>query len=306
MSGRPVIFPPPLRAGSTLALVSPASPPLDPESIPEIIARLEGEGFRVKPGQYLGRRDGYLAGSDAQRAEDFNAAWADPEVRGILSLRGGYGSCRILPLIDYAVIRANPKPFFGYSDITALHAAIFKEAGVVTFHGPNGTEAFLPGNREYMKRLILGGDGAEVFSSASAKGAVIEKLVEGKASGCLLGGNMTSLLRLLGTPYAPDFEGAILFLEDIGEKAYRLDGMFTQLRLAGALEKICGLVLGRFTHSDEAERARIDECLKREAKQIGVPCVMGAPIGHFPEQIIVPHGAMAELSADEKKLTLIP
>ena len=303
MNAGEVLFPPRLHEGATLALVAPASPPLEPEKIPEITARLEREGFRVKPGKHLGKRDGYLAGTDAERAKDFNAAWADPEVHGILALRGGYGSCRILPLLDYEAMRVTPKPFFGYSDNTALHAAIFKEARLVTFHGPNGTEAFLESNREYMRRMFFTGGQAELF--ATSLGGRLSTVVHGKISGRLIGGNMTCLVRLLGTPYAPDFKDAILFLEDIGEKAYRIDGMFTQLRLAGVLEKMRGLVLGRFTHSDEAEARRVEECLMREARAIGVACVMRAPIGHFPEQVIVPHGAMAELDADDKKLRVV-
>ena len=304
MSERAVLFPPRLREGSTLALVAPASPPLEPERIPEIVERLRAAGFRVKPGKHLEARDGYLAGTDAERAEDVNGAWADAKVDGVLALRGGYGSCRILPLLDYAAMRAHPKPFFGYSDNTALHQAILKEAGLVTFHGPNGSEAFLPSNAGYMKQVWFQ-DETEIFSPALKNGDKLATLVRGQAQGRLMGGNMTCLVRLLGTPYVPDFAGMILFLEDIGEKAYRVDGMFTQLRLAGALAHLSGLVLGRFMHNDQSEQQRIEDCLRREAKAIGVPCVMGAPIGHFPGQIIAPHGARAELDAVKKSLRRI-
>jgi muramoyltetrapeptide carboxypeptidase len=304
MSERAVLFPPRLREGATLALVAPASPPLEPERIPEIVERLRAAGFRVKPGKHLEKRDGYLAGTDADRAADFNSAWIDEEVDGILALRGGYGSCRLLPLLDYPAMRAHPKPFFGYSDNTALHQAILKEAGLVTFHGPNGSEAFLPSNTEYMKRAWFK-DEPELFSPAFKNGDKVATLVKGQAQGRLMGGNMTCLVRLLGTPYAPDFAGAILFLEDIGEKAYRVDGMFTQLRLAGAWAQISGLVLGKFSHTDEREQQRIDDCLRREAVAVGLPCVTGAPIGHFPEQIVVPHGARAELDATKKILRRI-
>jgi len=129
-------------------------------------------------------------------------------------------------------------------------------------------------------------------------------LVEGRARGRLIGGNMTCLLRLPGTSFAPDFRGTILFLEDIGEKAYRVDGMFTHLRLAGVLAQIGGLILGRFTHPDEGENERIRACLEREARAIGVPCVAHASIGHFPEQVILPHGAEAELDAGARTLRL--
>jgi muramoyltetrapeptide carboxypeptidase len=283
-------------------VVAPASPPLEPEKTPAALARLTAQGFRVKRGKHLEKRDGYLAGSDEERAEDLNALFADDEVEGIIALRGGYGSCRLLPLLDYAAIRAQPKLFLGYSDNTALHHALLKESGLVTFHGPNAMEAFLPSNTAYLRRVLLGaGRESELFSGGDA----LKTIIPGRASGRLIGGNMTCLLRLLGTPYAPDFRGAILFLEDTGEKAYRVDGMFTHLRLAGALSQIGGLVLGRFDHGDEMERWRIDGCLQREAENIGVPCVSGAPIGHFPEQIVVPHGVEAELNAGEKVLRRI-
>jgi muramoyltetrapeptide carboxypeptidase len=322
-----LIFPPRLAIGDTIGIVAPASPPDKPEVIDEAIGRFTAQGFKVKPGKNLRKRDGYLAGSDEERAADINAFFADPEVRGIFALRGGYGSCRILPLLDYAVIRANPKPLVGYSDITAMHLAILVKAGLVTFHGSNASSAFTEGNIAACKRMLMEGsrrplsDGSEtpalgdrglpsegesetLFSRNDPHGAKVKTVVAGRVKGQLLGGNMTCLLRLIGTPYVPDFRGAILFLEDTCEKAYRIDGMFTHLRLAGILSQIGGLVIGQFDHDDPAEQTRITACLQREAERIGVPCVSGAPIGHFPEQIIVPQGVEAELDAGEGKLSL--
>ena len=313
MSAPSILFPPRLVSGDTIGIAAPASPPDKPEIIDEAIARFTAQGFKIKPGKYLRKRDGYLAGSDEERAADINALFADPEVKGIFALRGGYGSCRILPLLDYAAIRANPKPLVGYSDITAMHLAILVKTGLVTFHGSNASSAFQPGNIAACKRMLMASEvtgagpcaGSEIlFSRDATNGASLKTIVPGRAKGQLLGGNMTCLLRLLGTPYAPDFRNAILFLEDTGEKAYRVDGMFTHLRLAGILSQIGGLVLGQFDHADPAEQARITACLQREAERIGVPCVSGAPIGHFPEQIIVPQGAQAELDADAGILSI--
>jgi len=153
------------------------------------------------------------------------------------------------------------------------------------------------------------GDGPQILFSREGTvrpdAAKIKTVVPGRVSGQLIGGNMTCLLRLIGTPYAPDFRGVILFLEDTGEKAYRLDGNFTHLRLAGVLDQIGGLILGQFDHPDPAEQTRIAACLQREAERIGVPCVSGAPIGHFAEQIMVPQGVQAELNADAGLLKLI-
>jgi muramoyltetrapeptide carboxypeptidase len=331
MSAPSLLFPPRFAPGDTIGIAAPASPPDKPEVIDEAISRFTALGFKIKPGKSLRQRDGYLAGSDEERATDINALFADPEVRGIFALRGGYGSCRILPLLDYAAIRANPKPLVGYSDITAMQLAILVKAGLVTFHGSNASSAFKPENAETFQRMLMEGsrrrgtcppgDGAEtlalgdrglpledgseiLFSRNDPNSASLKTVVPGRAKGQILGGNMTCLLRLLGTPYAPDFRNAILFLEDTTEKAYRVDGMFTHLRLAGILSQISGLVLGQFDHTDPAEQIRITACLQREAERIGVPCVSGAPIGHFPEQIIVPQGVQAELDAGEGKLSL--
>jgi len=300
----PLLIPPRLALGDTIGLVAPASSTERPGRIDEVIAHLEGQGFGVKAGANLRQRAGYLAGTDAERAADINAMFADPEVKAVFALRGGYGSCRILPLIDYAAVRANPKPFLGYSDITALHHALLVKAGLVTYHGPNANEAFQSGNEVALRSALMEpAQERPLFSREMKGGDAIRCEVPGRVKGRLLGGNMTCLLRLLGTPYAPDFTGAILFLEDIGEKAYRIDGMFTHLRLAGVLDQIAGLVLGRFDHADMEERARIETFLREEAARIGKPCVSHAPIGHFPEQIVVPIGIMAELDAEAGRLT---
>jgi muramoyltetrapeptide carboxypeptidase len=278
----PLIIPPRLAPGGTIGLVAPASSTERPERIDEVIAHLTSQGFGVKESRNLRRRTGYLAGTDEERAADLHALFADPEVHAIFALRGGYGSCRILPLLDFDLIRANPKPFVGCSDITALHHAMLAKAGLARM--------------DPVKESVI-------FSREEKGGADIRSVVPGAATGRLLGGNMTCLMRLLGTPYAPDFNGAILFLEDIGEKAYRVDGMFTQLRLAGVLSQIAGLVLGRFDHTDPEEQTRIDAFLEEEAKRIGRPCLSHAPIGHFPEQVVMPVGMMAELHAEACRVT---
>jgi muramoyltetrapeptide carboxypeptidase len=301
---QPLLIPPRLALGDTIGLVAPASSTEKPERIDEVIAHFKAQGFAVKEGRHLRDRTGYIAGSDVDRAADFNAMFADPEVKAIFALRGGYGSCRILPLVDYAAVRANPKPFVGYSDITALHQALFVKAGLVTYHGPNANEAWQPGNNAALRRALM--DPVQktlIFSREKKGGESIVCNVPGAATGRLLGGNMTCLLRLIGTPYAPDFTGAILFLEDIDEKAYRVDGMFTHLRLAGVLDQIGGLILGRFSHSDPEKQERISAFLHEEAARIGKPCISHAPIGHFPEQTVMPVGTMAELHAEARRVT---
>jgi muramoyltetrapeptide carboxypeptidase len=300
MPDLPLIFPPLLRAGDVIGIAAPASPPDKPEIIDQAVARLEAYGFRIKTGKHLPQRTGYLAGGDEERAADLNTFFADPDVRGIFALRGGYGSCRLLPILDYAALRANPKVVLGYSDITALHLAILGKAGLVTFHGPNASSAFEPQNLAWCERQLIASSASansrKLFDRGTHPG--VTTLMPGRARGPLIGGNFTCLLRLLGTPWQPDFRGAILFLEDTCEKAYRIDGNLTHLRLAGVLTQISGLVLGQFDYeADPTEPRRIEDCLRREAERLGVPCVSGAPIGHFPEQIVVPCGTIGELDA---------
>ena len=317
MSAPSLIFPPRFAPGDTIGIAAPASPPEKPDVIDDAIARFTKLGFKVRAGKFLRQRDRYLAGTDEERAHDINTLFADPEVKGIFALRGGYGSCRILPLLDYKIIRANPKPFIGYSDITAMHLAILVKSGLITFHGSNASSAFTRPNRAVCENMLVGsrsgvaaavpsGGQSTLFSRADVNGKKVRTLVPGKVRGRLLGGNMTCLLRLLGTPYQPDFRGAILFLEDTGEKAYRIDGMFCHLRLAGILDQIAGLILGQFDYTADArEPRRIKTYLEREAERIGVPCVAGAPIGHFAGQIIMPQGATATLDASAGKLRML-
>jgi len=308
MSAPSLLYPPRFAIGDTIGLAAPASPPEKPEIIDEAIERFTKLGFKIKEGKNLRHRDGYLAGSDEERAADINALFADPEVKAVFALRGGYGSCRLLPLLDYDIIRDNPKPFIGYSDITAMHLAILVKTGLITFHGSNASSAFTEGNIDVCLQMLVKdepsstGNPGLLFSREGARGANIKTVVPGEVTGQLIGGNMTCLLRLLATPYSPYFRDAILFLEDTGEKAYRIDGMFTHLRLVGILDQIGGLVLGQFDHADPTAQERIATVLQREAKRIGVPCISGAPIGHFAEQIIVPHGAHALLDADKGML----
>jgi muramoyltetrapeptide carboxypeptidase len=293
----PILIPPRLALGDTIGLVAPASSTEKPERIDEVITHLQAQGFKVKPGRNLRQRTGYLAGSDEQRVADLHAAFADPEVKAVFALRGGYGSCRLLPLVDYALIRANPKPFLGYSDITALHHALLVKAGLVVYHGPNANEAFQPGNNAALRRALMDPVKETVIFSREKKGGdAIVCEVPCAVKGRLLGGNMTCLLRLIGTPYAPDFNGAVLFLEDIGEKAYRV-------RLAGVLDQISGLVLGSFSHADAEEQKRIETFLHEEARRIGKPCISHAPIGHFPQQTVMPIGMQVELHADARRVT---
>ncbi len=303
--------PPRLRAGDMAALVAPASA----VSLPDELARAEhwvrGMGLIPSPGAHVGGRDGYLAGTDAQRAADINAMFADDEIRAIFAVRGGWGGARILPLLDWGLIRANPKLIIGYSDTTALHLAIAKRAGFPTLHAPNAASRWEKQSWDSLWRMafagstpVLGGADAEIESGREGR-----TLVGGTATGTLLGGNLTILSTLMGTPWLPDFSGAILFLEDVNEAVYRVDRMLQQLRLAGVLDRVAGVVFGQCTRCDanEPEYAgfTLDDVLQHHLGALGVPVFTGANIGHVRGQLSLPVGVEVELDAGARTIRLL-
>lgn len=303
-----------LQPGDTVGVVAPASPPLDPEAVPRGIAALEEMGLRVRLGRHTLDRDGYLAGGDRERAADLMEMFLDPAVRAVFSLRGGYGSGRILPLLDFAAIRCNPKIFVGYSDITALHLAIHRLAGLVTFHGPmvaadlgGGLSAYSAGHlrRALFEPAPLGAMG----KPPDAPGLVSVR--GGRASGRLVGGNLSLVVAGLGTPYAIETEGKILFLEDVGEEPYRIDRMLTHLRHSGRLGEAAGIVFGECAGC-ETSGARpaypgapdVQEVVTRALAPLGVPALFGLTIGHGTHKATLPLGVRATLDADAAVLTI--
>jgi muramoyltetrapeptide carboxypeptidase len=299
-------------------MVAPSAAPNEPERIRFAIDTIESLGFKVKPGAHLFDRDGYLAGSDAARADDLNAMFADDGVDAIWCVRGGYGASRILPALDYALMQRKPKALIGYSDITALHVAIHRHAGLVTFHGPVAFRAFTPYSLAELKRVLWTGEtpvrlgGPPPFERA--EGRVdwenrVATLVPGKARGRLLGGNLCLMSHLCGTPYFPDLRGAILFLEDVEEAYYRIDRMLTQLWLSGALAGIAGVVFGKFTNCNPSpfflQNRPLDDILTERCRALGVPAISGIMVGHIEDQTTLPIGCLAELDADAGTLTLL-
>jgi muramoyltetrapeptide carboxypeptidase len=246
-------------------------------------------------GKHLRERRGYLAGSDEERAADFNAAARSADIDAIWCVRGGYGSMRILDAIDFAAWRERPRILLGYSDITALHSALGRDAGIVTFHGPTARGPLTPFSRSSLTRAVVD----RVNSCGHAPSG--RTLHRGIARGRLVGGNLALLSALSGTRYAPDYAGAIIVLEDVNESVYRVDRMLTQLRLSGALGGCAGIVFGAFTdippEPSDAER-NMDDVLAEVAAKAGVPCISQAPLGHVNDQWTIPLGAMATLDAD--------
>ena len=299
-------------------MVAPSAAPNEPERIRFAIDTIESLGFKVKPGAHLYDREGYLAGSDAARAADLNAMFADDGVDAIWCVRGGYGASRILPALDYALMQRKPKALIGYSDITALHVAIHRHAGLVTFHGPVAFRAFTPYSLGELKRVLWTGEtpvrlgGPPPFERA--EGRVdwenrVATLVPGTARGRLLGGNLCLMSHLCGTPYFPDLRGAILFLEDVEEAYYRIDRMLTQLWLSGALAGVAGVAFGKFTNCNSSpfflQNRPLDDILAERCRALGVPAISGIMVGHIEDQTTLPVGCLAELDADAGTLTLL-
>jgi muramoyltetrapeptide carboxypeptidase len=308
-SGRAApVLPRRLAPGDVVGIVAPASATF--QTVDLAIAResLEALGLTVRVGQHVLARHGYLAGTDQARAADINAFFADQEVRAVLPIRGGWGSSRVLPHLDYDLIRRNPKVVVGYSDITALHLAIQAKTGLVTFHGPNGLGRWDSWSLEYFKRVLFGGEAVTMENpkELSDRNALVptenrvQTIEGGRAMGRLLGGNLTVLTAILGSPYVPSFDGAILFLEDVGEDLYRVDRMFTQLKLAGVLGRLRGFVFGTCAECGPGEgfaSLTLEEILADHIKPLGIPAWFGAMIGHQMPQWTVPLGIEAEIDA---------
>jgi muramoyltetrapeptide carboxypeptidase len=318
MLAMPLLRPRRLTPGQTVGLVAPSAAPNDPEHIRFAIETLESLGFRVRPGAHLFDRDGYFAGADAARAADLNAMFADDSVGAVWCVRGGYGASRLLPMLDYDLMRRKPKALIGFSDITALHMAIHTQVGLVSFHGPVAWRAFTPYTLGELRRVLCETSvpvrvGApppfEAREGQVDRENRVTTLVSGQARGRLLGGNLCLMAHLTGTPYAPDLRGAILFLEDIDEPYYRIDRFLTQLWLSGGLEGVAGVAFGKFTRCEPSasfvQNRVLEDILAERCRVLGVPAVAGLMIGHVDDQTTLPIGCLAELDASAGTLTLL-
>jgi len=296
-------LPPPLSAGARVALVAPAGPLRGEQDLQAAIDHATSLGWEALPAPHALARNGYLAGTDDERANDLNAALRDDRVDGIWCLRGGYGAMRILSALDYDAMRRHPRPLLGYSDITALHCAINARSGVASYHAPTARSELTEFSRDSLVRAVV----EQVDPCGSAP--LARTLRGGRATGRLVGGNLALLAALAGTPYAPDYADAILVLEDVGEATYRIDRMLQQLRLSGALDRVAGIAFGQFTESTDpldAELCPLDDILREAADAAGVPAVAGIPLGHVGDQWTIPLGARAELDADARTLHVLP
>ncbi len=273
-------------------------------------------GFKVKLGANARKRKGFLAGTDRERAGDVMSAFKDGKVHGIVCLRGGYGTPRVLPLLDYRLIQKNPKIFIGYSDITALHCALLKRSNLTTFHGPTPAAAFTEKDYPSFSRnsWLTSLMSAEPFGSIlkGYENKTVKRIRKGKATGELLGGNLSLLCSLVGTPYLPTFKNKILFFEDIDEKPYRLDRMLTHLLNAGLLQQASGIAIGLCHACEDPKAATAGEfrqstmdVFKERLGSLDVPIVVGLPFGHVPFNATIPMGIKALLDADKGDLLVM-
>lgn len=296
-----------LRAGDTVGLVTPAGFVADRFGLDQVMETIRAMGLVPRPAPHLLERYGYLAGTDETRAGDLNAMFADEEVRAIFAVRGGWGCARMLPHLDFDLIRANPKLVIGSSDITALHMAIAARAGFPTVHGPNAAHSWSAPAWEAFRRLVFDADTPTFANPAPAQAGLAQRdgLIRtfrpGKARGRLLGGNLSVLSALVGTPYLPDFDGAILFLEDTNEAEYRIDRMLTQLAQSGMLARVAGVVFGQCTNCTNPGPSygnfTVYEIMEQHFAPLGVPAFQGAQIGHIARQISLPVGVNAEIDS---------
>jgi muramoyltetrapeptide carboxypeptidase len=299
------IQPKALKPGDCIAVTAPAGH--GEIHLSQAVRHLENLGLRVKLGGTLQKRNGYLAGSDQERADELNALFADPHVQGIICARGGYGTARIADLLDYEQIRANPKLFWGYSDITFLHTAIGQKSNLVTFHGP--------------MMICLGKDQVHPLTLQSLEQMVepqplhyteelspLQVLAEGRAEGRIVGGNLSLIASSIGTPYEIDTRGCLLLLEEIGEEPYRIDRMLNQLRMAGKLQDASGFIIGDFTDCEPRKAGSsftLLEVLEHYIGTAGKPAMSGFRIGHGSPNIAIPLGVPAVLDTAEKSLKLL-
>lgn len=303
-----IVRPKRLRPGDIVGLVDPASATWEPVSIDIVEESLAALGLKAKRGPNLLARRGYFAGTDQQRAADINALFADPTVKAIHCVRGGWGSARLLPLLDWAALARSPKILLGYSDITALLLSLHAKTGLVTFHGPVGASQWNPFNVGWLKRVLMDGE-AVTFENVkeidkddlTQTENRVQTITPGTARGRLLGGNLTVLTAIVGSGYLPAWDDCVLFLEDVQEAPYRIDRMLTQLTLAGILPKARAVVFGTCTKCDPGEGSygslTVTEVLRDHLAPLGVPVWHGAMFGHVERQFTLPVGLQVEVDA---------
>jgi muramoyltetrapeptide carboxypeptidase len=302
---RTMIRPAALRPGARIALVAPAGP-LAEGAAERAVQRVEAMGWIPRLGEHASGRHGYLAGTDDQRLADLNRALRSDDIDTIWCLRGGYGTMRILDRIDWPALQRRPRALIGFSDNTALHLAL-QRLGVVSFHGPHPAADYPPFAEQALRAVVTEARPAGLLPAPPAAPAP-EAIVGGRAEGLLVGGNLALLAATLGTPYAVQTSGAILFLEEVGEPVYRIDRLLSQLLLAGVLDRVAGIVIGAFSECPDLDKPELPstaEVLRDRLAHLRVPVAAGFSFGHIPDNLTLPLGVLARLDADAGTLELL-
>ncbi|WP_008311822.1 LD-carboxypeptidase [Leptolyngbya sp. PCC 6406] len=309
-----IIKPPRLKPGDGIGIFSPAGATYRPEDLDIVMDAVRGLGLMPYPSPHVLERYGYLAGQDETRADDVNALFADERIAALLPLRGDWGSARILPYLDYDLIRNHPKIVTGFSDLTALLLGITAQTGLVTFHGPNGFTAWRPNQTDPFRQILFEGQRFSFANPVAAEDADrlmqtrfrINTITPGRARGRFYGGNLSVISGIVGSPYLPDLTGAILFLEDIGEAVYRVDRMLTQMKLAGALEGLAGFIFGQCVNcgpSGGYGGLTLEEVLADHIRPLGIPAWSNAALGHLEPILTLPLGTEVEIDATTGQIT---
>ncbi len=298
-----------LKPGAIVGIISPASATFVKEELDIVLDAVRGLGLVPKLAPHVRDRYGYLAGNDRDRAADINQFFNDPQVAALLPIRGGWGCSRILPYLDYEVIRQNPKIIIGFSDITALILGINARTQLVTFHGPNGLTSWRKSQTEYFRRVLFAGETVTIANAKDGDDSDrlmqvknrIQTITPGIAKGKLIGGNLSVLSGIVGSPYLPNMAGAILFLEDTGENIYRLDRLMTHLKIAGVFDKLAGFIFGQCpgcTPDADYGSLTLEEIVWGHIQPLKIPAYYGAAIGHVENIVTLPIGLDVEIDAN--------
>lgn len=291
-----------VRPGDVAAIVSPAGSVVSDDDINEAVEGVRRLGLIPKLGKNLGARWGYLGGRDTQRLQDLHEAFEDPDVKVVFPIRGGYGTSRLLPMIDFDLIRRNPKAFVGFSDNTSLVLSMNQFSGLVTFYGPNALFDWTPYTQENLRRVIMNSNPAGIFPFPDSQPEIDLlppfPIVKGKATGQLIGGNLSLLIQTLGTEWEIDTRGKILFFEDVNESPYRIDRMLTHLWLARKLQVAAGFAIGQITESKSSDTLDVKEVLRDRFEPLGKPCYVGFSTGHISNILTLPLGVDVELDSN--------
>ncbi len=301
----PIILPPRLKSGDTIALTAPAGAIFNEEYIEKAIKSFQAKGFKVIQGETLKQKFGYLAGTDEFRAKELNALFADKSVNAIVAMRGGWGCARLFNFIDFNIIAQNPKVISGFSDITSLLLAIYKKTGLITFHGPVGNSTLDGLTIENFLQIVKDGEAVKMIQPANEP---LNIIIKGKATGKLFGGNLSVWNSIIGSGYLPETKDAILFFEETEEEPYQVDRLLTQLELNGTLSSATGIVFGKCTkcEAEEPEKSfTLEEVYRQKFGKLNIPVATGFNFGHVKDKFTIPIGVNATFDTSDSSLKLL-